>query len=1258
MVLPTHIGPVKASFAVDTGAAVNVLSEKSYLALKRAARGGRYPLRPTDRNLMGVSSAPLNILGNVRLPVKLGKNTSTIQLDFYVVSNFSLPADGLLGLESMSANQMVIYPDIGTIKYQGKNFRAMGQPRRLVSSSIDDKGKPVLSTDYTTDVVPSICALPRRHPERTQIKPKEKPTGSGSYQTVVSNKGESKEVDLGKWKIVKATVVGNHEIPSRTAVHLPVSVPNATVGCDICLEGPSKLNRLAVEPTLNTVREGNQTIALVVNSTNCPVKLKQGVLLTQALVYDRQVVSEPMDLPDTCVASVQSSKQDSETTHAPTLDSLVVVKDYPELRHSLIELLSKYRDVIALPGEPLGATNMTEHHIKLKPDTRPVYIPAYRLPHSQREEVNKRVEEMLQQGVIQHSKSPWNSPLFLVPKKDGTYRPVIDFRQVNKVTEDDRYPLPVLKDILMSLGHGNRFFSSLDLLNGYWQVPMAPKSREITAFSTPRGHFEWLRMPFGLKSSPITFQRFVNTLFADMIGKNVYAYLDDLILFDRDAESHFSSLKLVLTKLREAGLKAKLSKCDFLRTSITFLGHLVDADGIHALDDKIKAVKNFPRPQNVDNVRSFLGLCGYYRSFVKGFASIASPLTKLLKKDVLFHWNAAQEQSFQTLKFALTNAPILAFPDYTAPFLLYTDASALGLGAVLMQTDENGKNRAIAYASRTLNSAESNYSVTHQETLAIIWALKTFKDIILGYPITCYTDHSAVTELFKGRNLTGRLARWYLTIQEFNPTFKYLPGRANKVADALSRNVHVGAINQENKKLPNFSVHELACAQREHDVWSKVIHYLQSGDEVSLPKLHTPLNQFLLNRDGVLCRYWPNKRHPVTQFVIPEVYVPTVLRMVHDTAVAGHPGKERTLAAARVKYYWPTMRLDIDAYVDQCAKCAQHKGTVPKPAPILEYPPPTRQWDVVGIDLLQLPTSRQGSKYLLVCVDHFSRYVVLAPLKDKTASAIAHALICKLFNVYQTPRVLLSDNGAEFRNALLHEICSQYNIAQTFITTYHPASNGLVERANRKILDVLRPVVGGLLESWEDWLSHVAVSINSSLCESVGQSPHYIIFGEEIRFPYDVLNSPQPPVYNVEDYGKCQLKVFSDIHREVRKRLQESKTAMSLQQHKRSSPVELQTGDTVMVKVPERRSKLSPKFVGPRLITKQLHGNKFEVFDPWLNTLQVIHSDRLKKTKAQSKMDQVGTANLDDAVRLDSEPSRDTSTKTTNQHRYNLRPRN
>ncbi len=386
LTLPATLGSLEASFAVDTGAAVNVLSADAYRAIKRASRGSRWPLRPSDLNLVVVSSDSIGIKGIVRLPICLGKHIPVVRVDFYVASNFALPADGLLGLPTLKSMHMTITPDNNLVQVFGKHLKAMDQPVRLACSWTRNLKRSVITS-----------AVPTNQPH---------------FNLSAVSK---------KWRTVNAVVIGDHVIPPKTAAHIPLSVPQATFGCDICLEGPSHVAALAVESTLTTVQEGNRTIALVVNTMAGPLKLRKGVLLAQVLAFDGQVIPTPIQLPSVSVGAIHDSSASTEKSSTASLDSLVKVVDYPEHRPSLLSSLNKYRTVIALPGEPLGATSKAEHLIRLKSGAKPAYIPAYRLPHSQRQVVDEQIDDMLQQGVIQPSKSQGNSLLFLVPKKDGQF---------------------------------------------------------------------------------------------------------------------------------------------------------------------------------------------------------------------------------------------------------------------------------------------------------------------------------------------------------------------------------------------------------------------------------------------------------------------------------------------------------------------------------------------------------------------------------------------------------------------------------------------------------------------------------------------------------------------------------------------------------------------------------------------------------------------------------------------------------------------
>ena len=1167
----------------------------------------------------------MSILGSVTLPFSFSSDSNVLVSDFFITPDFALPCDGLIGLPSMALHGIDVYPQSKSISFEGQSYSQMEMPSPLLSNSVShsvSSSSPDPLSDSTSSPAAAVAAPPQ-------------------VSAVASNCSVAPS-------FVSAIVVGDHYIGPTCATRIPVRLPAVPPDSFVTsLPDTSRVHSLALEGTLSQVRQTGVTDALVTNLTGSSLNLKSGVNLGSFELHD----SAPFEDPPQFVGCV-SAPCDGTLNLTDTVSELtphIKVSDYSDASPRLLSLLARYRRAIALPGDRLGVTSKTTHRIVLKADAQPCYTPPYRLPHSQRAVVDSLVDGMLKDGVIQESYSPWNSPLFLIAKKDGTYRPVIDFRKVNELTVPDHYPLPVLSDLLQSIGSGNQVFSTLDLKSGFFQIPLDKESREITAFSTHNAHLEFLRAPMGLKNSPLTMQRLVNSIFNGVIGKGVFIYLDDLIVVSPDVDTHLQILETVLSKLTEAGLTLNPHKCVFLRRRISFLGHVVDADGIHTSDSKVKAVRNFPTPRSTDNVRSFLGLAGYYRAFIKGFAQIASPLTALLKKDVRFQWTTACQQSFDILKDALTKAPVLTFPDYQLPFLICTDASYSGIGAVLMQ--QTGSHpHVIAYASRVLNDAERKYSITHLEGLSLIWSLKHFREIILGYPITIYTDHSALTGLFRDKNLTGRLARWYVTLQEFNPVIKYLPGRANRAADALSRNVPISAVQD----VSTFTSEELSAAQRQDPLWSQVIYVLESGDDSSPPKLPVPLSQFSLE-NGVLCRNIIHDDSPVTQLVIPSPLVPSVLQLVHDLPISGHPGRDRTLSAARKRYYWLTMRSDVISHVSKCLSCSTTKGST-QTAPILPYPIPSLAFDTVSVDLLQLPRSHQGSSYLLVMVDHFSRFVILSPLPNKTAPVVAHAIVSDLICPYTTPRVILSDNGTEFKNQVLQSICSSFHITQSFITALHPASNGLVERANRKILEILRHLVGPLQESWQDWLPFISACINNSVTSSTGTSPHYVLFGFDKRLPYDVL-SQSTPLYSFDDYAQVQKHAFQIIYQSVRERLQASRSEMIARQHHVASPVTISIGDTVMKSLPDRQSKLAPKFRGPYTVIEKAHGNKFKIFDNALNISEIVHVDRLKRVDpSQSPVSSPSPASSSSSTPSVSFPSLPVSSSTPT-HSYSLRSR-
>ena len=613
-----------------------------------------------------------------------------------------------------------------------------------------------------------------------------------------------------------------------------------------------------------------------------------------------------------------------------------------ELKKGSIELtnipiVKEFPDVFPeeLPGLP--PIREIEVSIETLPGVNPIAQSPYRMAPIELAELKIQLQELLDKGFIRPSNSPWGAPVLFVKKKDGTFRLCIDYRQLNKVTVKNKYPLPRIDDLFDQL-KGARVFSKIDLRSGYHQLRIREHDIQKTAFRTRYGHYEFLVMPFGLTNAPAVFMDLMNRVFRFYLDKCVVVFIDDILVYSSSYLEHEKHLRKVLEILRENKLYAKLDKCEFWLKEVIFLGHVISAGGICVDPGKVEAVLKWEKPTNVTEIRSFLGLAGYYRRFIEGFSTIASPLTKLTRKEVRFNWSKECEESFQELKRRLTSAPVLALPSGTEGFIVYSDASSRGLGCVLMQ---HGK--VIAYASRQLKPHEVNYPVHDLELAAVVFPLRVWRHYLYGTQVQIFTDHKSLKYLMSQKELNMRQRRWVELIKDYDCIIDYHPGKANVVADALSRKGK--AVMGDTETSEQGNVREL----------KRMGIQLSVGPEGSL-LAHIKIRSVL--RDKVLevqladegVRKIKEKIKQGKELflqVLPgglvamgkRVYVPEnktlkgeILKEAHESRFATHPGSTKMYRDLKEYYWWPNMKKEIAKYVSRCGICQQVKIEHQRPA--------------------------------------------------------------------------------------------------------------------------------------------------------------------------------------------------------------------------------------------------------------------------------------------------------------------------------------
>ncbi|GJV51472.1 putative nucleotidyltransferase, ribonuclease H [Tanacetum coccineum] len=462
-----------------------------------------------------------------------------------------------------------------------------------------------------------------------------------------------------------------------------------------------------------------------------------------------------------------TAKEVEDKSEKKRLEDVPIVRDFPDVSPE------------DLPGLP--PTRQVEFQIDLVPGAAPVARAPYRLAPSEMKELSEQLKELSDKGFIRPSSSPWGAPVLFVKKKDGSFRMCIDYRELNKLTVKNRYPLPRIDDLFDQL-QGSSVYSKIDLRSGYHQLRVREEDIPKTAFRTRYGHYEFQVMPFGLTNAPAVFMDLMNRVCKPYLDKFVIVFIDDILIYSKNKQEHEEHLKIILELLKKEELYAKFSKCEFWIPKVQFLGHVIDSEGIHVDPAKIESIKDWTSPKSPTEIRQFLGLAGYYRRFIEGFSKIAKPMTKLTQKKVKFEWGDKQEAAFQLLKQKLCSAPILALPEGSEDFIAYCDASKKGLGAVLMQRE-----KVISYASRQLKIHEKNYTTHDLELGAVVFALKIWRHYLYGTKCTVFTDHKSLQHILDQKELNMRQRRWLELLSDYDCDIRYHPGKANVVADALSR---------------------------------------------------------------------------------------------------------------------------------------------------------------------------------------------------------------------------------------------------------------------------------------------------------------------------------------------------------------------------------------------------------------------------------------------------------------------------------------
>jgi hypothetical protein len=1044
-----------------------------------------------------------------------------------------------------------------------------------------------------------------------------------------------------------ARLINNIRIPPRRTMSIPASIELSSA--NLAFRPSFKLQQRTSLLMLNSslkVHDHTSTISLY-NPTNYSYSLPKGLIL------------------GTTTIPTLSFKKNSTIDHElvdKNITNLIQHITRPD-RHGKIKFILSQHLKLFDTSKSTIASGVKPHSIKTLDHPPPTSKPYYTTPNKQ-EEMYKIVQELLYFGLIRPSYSPYAAPALLVPKHDGTWRMVVDYKKLNNITIKDSHPLPKLEQAIQTLGGGYRFFSKFDMKSGFWQIPIEEEDRHKTAFITPEGLYEWNVLAQGLKNSPPSFQR----VMADILSpcrQFALVYIDDIVVYSRSFEEHIKHIHQLLSILSQHNFQLNPSKCSIFRQQIDYLSHTISEQGVKPNNEKIQAIIKLREPSTLAEANKFLGSISWYRKFIPRFASIAAPISKVTNLTKAnrkkFTWGEPQKEAFLQLKQLLVTSPLfLDYPDEEHPVILTTDASKVGVGGTLQQYI-NGEMKNLYYHSQMISSSQRRYDPIELEALAIWMCFQRMRPYLWGRSIIVYTDHCPLCNMMNSTVKNRRVDRISVLLQEFNiEKIIHIKGQHNCLADYLSRHPIpreeeifdedygyakrgkreptvmgrvpdvtpplVGAVmtrsrtkqlqlkqDQNSTTTPtDKNKTTLPPIEEESDQTkedsSQIIAKntldieqlkLEQGKDSNIQQkiteaMKNPVKSSFEFKDGLLYKLMIMREGCSTKtklIYLPSSMIEDLLQVYHSHPLGGHFGVQRTYLKIKNKFWWPNMKQSITLYIQSCLLCQQYNvSRSKKPGRLQPIPPPEGPFQLIGMDYCgPLKQTPRGNQYVLCITDYFTRWIVAVAVPDCSAQTTAEALFNEYICKYGVPAAILSDQGTHFHNQLMQAMSKLLGYNHTYSTTYHPQSNGMIERFNATFVPQIAKLQDKEHNNWDEFLSSVVFAYNTGTHSTTQYSPFQLLYGREPRLPADEKKSSFT-FHKPNDYYEQLKKSMKMIHGYARENIIRKQNQYKIRYDRQRPDPHYAINDRVLIRRHGLKNKLEPKFsITPQVIIQEDH---------------------------------------------------------------------